>query len=127
MEPTLGAGPDRALRSPMALAVSGTNNPLATKPASDVATSDKKSTGLDRDAFLKLLVAQMSHQDPLAPTQGTEYVAQLSQLARVEQSGAQSTKLDTLSAQMGGLSNNAATDLVGKTVNVRGHGIAWDG
>lgn len=90
-------------------------------------TTEKKSTGLDRNAFLKLLVAQMSHQDPLAPTQGTEYVAQLSQFAMVEQSVAQSTKLDLLSAQMGGLSNNAATELVGKTVNVRGHGVAWDG
>ena len=90
-------------------------------------TTEKKSSGLDKDAFLKLLVAQMSHQDPLNPTQGTEYVAQLSQFAMVEQSVAQSTKLDTLSAQMGGLSNNAATGLVGKTVNVRGHGIAWDG
>lgn len=90
-------------------------------------TTKEKSTGLDRNAFLKLLVAQMSHQDPLAPTQGTEYVAQLSQFAMVEQSVAQSTKLDLLSAQMGGLSNNAATELVGKTVNVRGHGIAWDG
>ncbi len=90
-------------------------------------TTEKKSSGLDKDAFLKLLVAQMSHQDPLNPTQGTEYVAQLSQFAMVEQSVAQSTKLDTLSAQMGGLSNNAATDLVGKTVNVRGRGIAWDG
>ena len=99
--------------------LSGTS-PVAT-------TTEKKGTGLDRDAFLKLLVAQMSHQDPLAPTQGTEYVAQLSQFAMVEQSVAQSAKLDTLSAQMGGLSNNAATDLVGKTVNVRGHGIAWDG
>jgi flagellar basal-body rod modification protein FlgD len=90
-------------------------------------TTEKKSSGLGKDAFLKLLVAQMSHQDPLNPTQGTEYVTQLSQFSLVEQSVAQSTKLDTLSAQMGGLSNNAATDLVGKTVNVRGHGIAWDG
>ena len=100
--------------------ITGTTAAVAT-------TTAKKSTGLDREAFLKLLVAQMSHQDPLAPTQGTEYVAQLSQFAMVEQSVAQSAKLDTLSAQMGGLSNNAATDLVGKTVNVRGHGIAWDG
>jgi flagellar basal-body rod modification protein FlgD len=100
--------------------IAGTTPAVAT-------TTEKKSTGLDRDAFLKLLVAQMSHQDPLAPTQGTEYVAQLSQFAMVEQSVAQSAKLDTLSAQMGGLSNNAATDLVGKTVNVRGHGVAWDG
>ncbi|MDB4947094.1 MAG: Flagellar basal-body rod modification protein FlgD [Labilithrix sp.] len=108
----------------MADSISGVNG---TSPTTTTATGAAKSSGLDKDAFLKLLVAQMSHQDPLNPTQGTEYVAQLSQFAMVEQSVAQSQKLDTLSAQIGGLSNNAATDLVGKTVNIRGHGIAWDG
>lgn len=108
--------------------ISGTNHPLATTATPGAAaTSDKKSSGLDKDAFLKLLVAQMSHQDPLAPTQGTEYVAQLSQFAMVEQSVAQSQKLELLSAQMGGIANNEATSLVGKTVNVRGHGVSWDG
>lgn len=108
--------------------INGTKNPYGASATPGVATtSENKSTGLDRDAFLKLLVAQMSHQDPLAPTQGTEYVAQLSQFAMVEQSVAQSSKLDLLSAQMGGIANNEATGLVGKTVNVRGHGISWDG
>jgi len=111
--------------------VTGNVNPLATSlatPAASTTTSAAAdSTGLDKDAFLKLLVAQMSHQDPTAPTEGTEYVTQLSQFAMVEQSVAQSTKLDTLSTQMGGIANNEATNLVGKTVNVRGHGIAWDG
>lgn len=108
--------------------LNGITNPLATAPsATPTTTTDKKSTGLDREAFLKLLVAQMSHQDPLAPTGGTEYVAQLSQFAMVEQSVAQSGKLDMLSAQMGGISNNEATSLVGKTVNIRGKGVAWDG
>lgn len=40
--------------------------------------------GLDRDAFLKLLVAQMRFQDPLAPVDGKEYMAQLAQFAAVE-------------------------------------------
>lgn len=104
--------------------INGTGNTTATTTD---AASKKGATGLDREAFLKLLVAQMSHQDPLQPTEGTEYVAQLSQFAMVEQSVAQSSKLDMLSAQMGGLANGQATALVGKSVNVRGHGIAWDG
>ena len=108
--------------------LTGITNPLATPTTTGPATTTTaKSTGLDRDAFLKLLVAQMSHQDPLNPTGGTEYVAQLSQFAMVEQSVAQSGKLDTLSAQMGGIANNEATGLVGKSVNIRGKGIAWDG
>ncbi len=83
---------------------------------------------LDRDAFLKLLVAQLSHQDPLKPMEGTEFVTQLAQFTAVEQQLAQSAKLDLISLQLRGLSNNEAANLVGKQVTVRGKGtMAWDG
>ena len=35
-----------------------------------------KSNGMDKEAFLQLLVAQMKYQDPLEPTSNTEYIAQ---------------------------------------------------
>ena len=85
------------------------------------------SPSLDRDAFLKLLVAQLSHQDPLSPMEGTEFVNQLSQFASLEQAISQTSHLDVLSTQMRGLSNNEAVGLVGKAVTVRGHGISYDG
>jgi len=84
-------------------------------------------TTLNRDAFMKLLVAQLSHQDPTQPMEGTEFVAQLSQFAMVEQSVAQSSKLDLISTQMTGLGNSQATALVGKSVTIHGNGIAFDG
>ena len=37
------------------------------------------------DAFLKLLVEQLKHQDPLAPQDGTQFVAQLAQFNSLEQ------------------------------------------
>jgi flagellar basal-body rod modification protein FlgD len=82
---------------------------------------------LDRDAFLKILVAQVSHQDPLKPLEGTEFVAQLSQFAVVEQAISQSSKLDTLSSQIGGLANNEVVSLVGKVVELKGERVAFDG
>lgn len=101
----------------------------ATQTASaTTTTADKaKQASLDKDAFLKLLVAQLSHQDPTQPTEGTEYVTQLAQFSLVEQSMAQSTKLDTVSTQLNGMSSNEAAGLVGKNVTVRGSGIAFDG
>ena len=108
----------------MADTVSGVTG---SSPTTTTSTPGTVGSGLDKQAFLKLLVAQMSHQDPLAPTEGTEYVTQLAQFSLVEQSQNQSTQLTQLSTQLGGLSNNASTDLVGKMVNVRGHGVAWDG
>ncbi|MCX6622993.1 MAG: hypothetical protein NTY38_18380 [Acidobacteria bacterium] len=35
--------------------------------------------------FLKLLVAQMKNQDPLHPTDGTQFLTQLAQFSQVEQ------------------------------------------
>ncbi len=46
-------------------------------------SSDKN--GMDKDAFLQLLVAQMQYQDPLEPTSNTEYISQYAQFSQVEQ------------------------------------------
>lgn len=83
---------------------------------------------LDKEAFLKLLVAQLSNQDPLSPMEGTEFVTQLAQFSSVEQQITQSSKLDLISLQLRGLASNEATALVGKTVTVAGDNtVSWDG
>jgi flagellar basal-body rod modification protein FlgD len=93
----------------------------------DATTKPTPKSNMDKDAFLKLLVAQISHQDPLKPMDGTEFVSQLSQFSVVEQAMAQSQKLDMLSTQLTGLANNNATSLVGKSVTIRGSGLTFDG
>lgn len=39
----------------------------------------------ERDMFMTLLVAQLKNQDPLAPQDGTEFVAQLAQFNSLDQ------------------------------------------
>jgi flagellar basal-body rod modification protein FlgD len=39
----------------------------------------------NEETFLKLLVAQLKNQDPLSPTDGTQFVAQLAQFSSLEQ------------------------------------------
>lgn len=91
------------------------------------ASSAANSPTLGQDAFLKLLVAQLSHQDPTSPMQGTEFVTQLSQFSLVEQSVAQSSALSSVNAQLGGIGNSQATDLVGKSVTINGSSVAFNG
>ena len=55
----------------------------ATTVASD--TTEKATKGLGQDAFLKLLVEQLKHQDPLSPQDSAQFVAQLAQFNSLEQ------------------------------------------
>ena len=55
----------------------------------ETATDTTRTTGsreLGQGDFLKLLVTQLKHQDPLNPTNNTEFVAQLAQFSQLEQS-----------------------------------------
>src|SRR5690349_19534711 len=83
--------------------------------------------GLDKNAFLKLLVAQMKNQDPLKPMDNTEFVAQLAQFSNLEQVMGINTRLDTLTAQGQGLQNTQIAGLVGKTVTLNGKSVNLDG
>ena len=76
--------------------------------------SVKKSTkssksGMDKEAFLQLLVAQMKYQDPLEPTSNTEYISQYAQFSQVEQMQNMSSSMDL----------QRASSLVGKEVYIK--------
>ncbi len=80
-------------------------------------------TGVDEDDsgrsdFLKLLVAQLSNQDPLAPQESGEFLSQLAQFSTVE--GIEKLNLTMESFSSGMLSGQAlqATALVGRSVQV---------
>lgn len=42
--------------------------------------------GADKTTFLRLLVTQLRHQNPLNPSDGVEFVTQLAQFTALEQS-----------------------------------------
>lgn len=61
-------------------------NGIDTSAAASVNNTSKtaKNSELDKDAFLQLLVTQMQNQDPLQPTDNTEYMSQLAQFSSLE-------------------------------------------
>lgn len=69
---------------------------------------------VDYQSFLRLLVAQMKNQDPTAPMDSTDYVAQLATFSQVEQSVQINDKLNQILqastfAQAGGLIGRTIT------------------
>ena len=81
-----------------------------------------KNSGMDKDAFLQLLVAQMKYQDPLEPTSNTEYISQYAQFSQVEALNNMSTtmELSRYSSYVGKEVVIQSTDASGKTTETRG-------
>ena len=71
------------------------------------------SPTLSQNDFLKLLVAQMTSQDPMNPTSDTQMAAQLAQFTSLQQSGTMSNNIATMMSQQQLL---AANGMLGKNV-----------
>lgn len=73
------------------------------------------SQELGKDDFLKLLLTQLSNQDPTSPMENTEFIAQMAQFSSLEQITNMSNEFAKL-ANM--LNSNEAVSLLGKNVQV---------
>jgi flagellar basal-body rod modification protein FlgD len=83
----------------------------------------KKSTGMNKDDFLKLFVTQLQNQDPLSPQDGTQFIGQLAQLTQVEQAYNTNTNLQSMLNQGGNSMSMASVSLIGKQVEAVGNQV----
>jgi flagellar basal-body rod modification protein FlgD len=79
-----------------------------------------------KNEFLKLLVAQLEHQDPLSPQNGADFVAQLAQFSSLEQATETNQRLSALADAQAGNQRAALTDLVGKNVTASADSLQID-
>lgn len=87
------------------------------------AAAMKKSTGLNKDDFLKLFVTQLQNQDPLKPQDSSQFIAQLAQLTQVEQAYNTNTNLQSLLTALNGSSNLTTVSFIGKDVKADGNQV----
>jgi flagellar basal-body rod modification protein FlgD len=98
--------------------------PASTQLPSSGASKTNPLAGLNSQLsandFLHLLVAQMTHQDPTAPTDDTQMASQLAQFASLSQLTDINTTLTGQGSTTGNLTtsinNSAALELIGKSV-----------
>lgn len=85
-----------------------------------------RGVNTDKEAFLKLLVAQVKQQDPLSPQDSSQYVEQLTQFSTLEQLMSLNSGVETLA--LGQMSNNSqeALRFVGHDVIARGDKLTHD-
>ena len=90
------------------------------------ATSNASKSMTDKDTFLKLLVAQMTNQDPLNPMDDKEFVSQLSQFTTVEELQNLNQTATSLSNVVIKSQTTNAVALIGTAVIAKGdYAMVW--
>ena len=84
--------------------VNGVSSATSADPSSRVPIQT-----LGQNDFLKLLVAQLSSQDPLNPQKDTEFISQMAQFSALENSKSLETEMQSM----------RANQLLGQTVQVK--------
>jgi len=80
---------------------------------------------LGKEDFLRLLVAQLSAQDPLNPMDSTEFTAQLAQFSALEQMTNVNKTLEELVAAQQAMGNSSMISLIGKLVDIPGNSFEY--
>lgn len=73
------------------------------------------SNTLGKDDFLKLLITQLSNQDPTSPMEDTEFISQMAQFSSLEQMTNMSNAFSKMSEF---LNSQEAVSTIGKTVEL---------
>jgi flagellar basal-body rod modification protein FlgD len=90
-----------------------------TTTTEQVAVSETSVLG--KEDFLNLLVTQLQYQDPLNPTDSTEFTAQLAQFSSLEQLNNVNDNLELLQNFQASSSNSQAVSLLGKEITANGN------
>jgi len=86
----------------MSNTISSTSQNSGSSSTSSASSSAQSVGGIapNESTFLTLLVAQLKNQDPLSPTDGTQFVAQLAQFSSLEQLININQNVGTISSDM---------------------------
>ena len=89
------------------LNVSSVNNTSTSSAVTNAASEE-----LGKDAFLKLLIAELSNQDPLNPMEDREFIAQMATFSQLEQMQNMNKTLESMSEA----NKFSAVSYIGKAV-----------
>ncbi|MDR2740322.1 MAG: flagellar hook assembly protein FlgD [Treponema sp.] len=70
---------------------------------------------LGKDDFLKILITQLSHQDPTAPMEDKEFIGQMAQFSTLEQMSSMASDFNRLANLLTG---GEATSALGRSVEI---------
>lgn len=78
-------------------------------------SADLKASGVGLQDFLKILLTQLTYQDPLKPMDNQQFMAQIAQFTTLEQTQQLNGKIDALLSTQASLQS---VGLIGRTVDI---------
>ncbi len=100
--------------------------PTNPSPSDTTTPTSPQSSDLGKDEFMRLLIAQLSHQDPLSPMDNTAFVAQLAEFSALEQMTLVNENIEAQQSLIQGNTNSLTTSFIGKEVLAYGNTIDRD-
>lgn len=91
------------------------------------AATAQPAIGEEFNSFIKLLTAQMRHQDPLAPLDSTQFVEQLATFSALEQQVRSNSSLDIIATMMNDMTGLLAGQWLGQTVQIEASTLPYTG
>lgn len=88
---------------------------LAREHNSTIQQGKNPQQNLGKDDFLKILITQLSYQDPTAPMEDKEFIAQMAQFSTLDQMTSMANDFSRLTAMLAG---NEAIGALGKAVDI---------
>lgn len=89
--------------------------PAASAQGTDTSQAATSAFGLGFDALLKIILTQLTYQDPLKPMDNFEFVSQLAQFSQIQQGQTANDRLESLVAAQ---ATAQATGLLGTKVDI---------
>ena len=109
------------------MAINAYGQNIATNGATLAAsTAVKDKTALGKDDFMKLLLVELQHQDPTAPTDTDKILTQTSELASMESTDNTNKALESLSKTLGSTNQFSTIAAIGKTADLGSDAISHE-
>jgi flagellar basal-body rod modification protein FlgD len=96
-------------------------------PSVSVVGTPRSGSALTKDDFLRLLITQLRHQDPLNPLDQNEFLSQSAQFTALEELQNIGDVLEDLRAMSSGTGLVDHAVLLGRTVDAVGRAVTFDG
>jgi flagellar basal-body rod modification protein FlgD len=88
---------------------------MAVAPTSSIGATAQSAFGLDFQSLLKIILTQLTYQDPLKPLDNFQFVSQLAQFSQLQQG---QTLNDQITSLLSAQAATQATSLLGRTVDL---------